>query len=213
MRKLMIAGALAITLGLAGAQQAKAQDMVGAKAGLVSANLDDSGADARTSFGFGAFARFPVGDAWTMQPEVLYMPKGFTTEQEGVDATWSLNYIQVPVLVQYHFPVEGSVAPRLFAGPALAVEAGCDISGSDGGTSASIACSDFDEFGLDLETKSFEYGLVFGGGIDFAAGSATVTLDGRYDMGLSDVLEAEGVSDGQNQAWAFFAGVGFPVGR
>lgn len=63
--------------------------------------------------------------------------------------------------------------------------------------------------GLDLEAKSVELALVFGGGLDIAAGSMTVTFDGRYGPGLTDILEIEG----NNRAWELFAEIGFPFGQ
>lgn len=213
MRKLVIAAALALAAGGAGAGEATAQQqLIGVKAGFVSANVDEDGADARTTFGFGGFVQLPVAQNLSLQPEVLYLGKGFASEADGVDATFELTYVQVPLLLQYHFPVEGSVSPRLFAGPAVAFELACDVSGSDGSTNVSLSCDDFADFGFDLDTKSADFGLTFGAGVDIAAGSATVTLDGRYDMGLSEIVEFEGVSGLKNRAWEFFAGVGLPFG-
>lgn len=214
MRNTMMAAALALAVGAVGAQEAAAQEtMLGVKAGFVSANVDEDGADARTSVGFGGFARFAVAPRLSVQPEALYLQKGFGDEAEGVDSTFELDYVQVPVLLQYHFPVDGNLSPRLFAGPALAFNLGCDVSGTDGSASVSLNCDDFAAFGLDLEARSVEFALVFGGGLDIAAGSMTVTFDGRYDLGLSDILEIEGTTGLKNRAWALFAGVGFPVGR
>ena len=200
--------ALAFAAGEATAQER----MVGVKAGYVSANVDEDGVDSRGALGFGAFYRAPLGTSVSVQPELLYMPKGFSMSEDGVDGTWKLNYLQLPVLFQYHFSTNGNLAPRIFAGPAFALEVGCEIEGEESGTSASIDCDEFSDFGLDLGAKSFEFGLVLGAGVDFAAGSMVVTLDGRYDMGLSDALEFEDVSGLKNRAWAFFGGVGFPVG-
>jgi hypothetical protein len=214
MRTTMMVAALALAVGAAGAREAVAQEnLLGVKAGFVSANVDEDGADARTSLGFGGFARFGLAPRLSVQPEALYVGKGFGDETDGIDATFELDYLQIPVLLQYHVPVEGDISPRLFAGPALAFNLGCDVSGGDGSTSVSLSCDAFSDFGVDLEARTVELALVFGGGVDIAAGSTTVTLDGRYDMGLSDVLEIEGVSGLKNRAWELFAGVGFPFGQ
>lgn len=205
--------ALALAVGGAGAHEAVAQEnMLGVKAGFVSANVDEAGFDARTSLGFGGFARFGVAPRLSVQPEALYLAKGFGDETDGIDATFELDYVQLPVLLLYHVPA-GGISPRLFAGPALAFNLGCDVSGSDGSAGVSFNCDEFSDLGFEFEAKTVEFALVLGGGVDIAAGSTTVTLDGRYDMGLSDVLEIEGLSGLRNRAWELFAGVGFPFGR
>lgn len=214
MRKHLFAGALALAVAGAGAGEAAAQQRtIGVKAGFVSANVDEEGADSRTSAGFGGFVQLPLAQNLSLQPEVLYLGKGFSGQADGIETTFELSYVEVPLLLQFHFPVEGGVSPRLFVGPAVAFEVGCDVSGSDGTTSVSLSCDEFDDFGFDLDTKSADFGLTFGAGLDVAAGSAIVTLDGRYDMGLSDILEFEGVSGVKNRAWGFFVGVGLPLGR
>jgi hypothetical protein len=186
------------------------QTLIGAKAGLVSANVDEDGVDARTGLGLGAFARFGLASTLSLQPEALYVGKGFSGNDGGFESTFKLDYLQVPVLLQVHVPVDGAVSPRLFAGPAIAFKLSCNAAGDDGGTSVEISCADFSDFGLDLDAKSTDFGLVFGAGADIDAGGVVVTLDGRYDLGLTDVLEFQGVSGLKNRAWELFAGVGLP---
>lgn len=213
MRTLAMVAALGLAVGTIGVQNLSAQEtQIGVKAGFVSANVDEDGADSRSSFAFGAFAQLPVAPNLSVQPELLYTGKGFAGEADGVDSEFQLSYLEIPVLVQYHFPVEGSVAPRLFAGPTVAFELGCDVEGTDGSVSASFSCDEFADFGLDLTTKSTDFGLAFGAGVGIESGAVTVTVDGRYVLGLTDIFEFEGVSALKNRAWELFLGAGFPVG-
>lgn len=213
MRTLAMVAALGLATGTIGVHHAAAQEtQIGVKAGFVSANVDEDGADSRSSFAFGAFAQLPVAPYLSVQPELLYTGKGFAGEADGVDSEFQLSYLEIPVLVQYHFPVEGNVAPRLFAGPMVALELGCDVEGTDGSVSASFSCDEFADFGVDLTTKSTDFGLAFGAGVGIESGAVTVTVDGRYVLGLTDIFEFEGVSALKNRAWEFFLGAGFPVG-
>lgn len=204
MRKFLVIAATMFAFGFAGAPQAAAQqNMFGVKGGFVAAEVsaDELDLDSRTGFGFGGFLQVMVGPNFSIQPEALYLAKGASDDNSEV----ALNYLQIPVLVQYHLPTPG-VSPRLFAGPSLAFEVSCDI--EDGSFSASC-----DEEGID--TKSADFGLVFGAGVDIPAGGVVVTLDGRYDMGVTDIGEdADGLADAEikNRAWELFAGVGFPFG-
>ncbi|MFW6089565.1 MAG: porin family protein [Gemmatimonadota bacterium] len=205
MRKFVALIATMFAFGLVGAQQAEAQqNMVGVKGGFIAAELSGDFADveSRTGFGFGGFLQVMVAPNFSIQPEALYLSKG--TSEEGGDGEVKVNYLQVPVLVQYHLPTPG-VSPRLFAGPSIAFETGCDF--EEDGVSASCE----DEL---ISMKSADFGLVFGAGVDIPAGGVVVTFDGRYDMGVTNLSdEAEAVDfELKNRAWEFFAGVGFPFG-
>lgn len=205
MRKFVALFAALFAFGFAGVQQAAAQqNMVGVKGGFMSSELsgDFTGLESRTGFGFGAFLQVMVAPSFSIQPEALYLSKG--ASEEGGDGEVKASYLQVPVLVQYHLPTPG-VSPRVFAGPSIAFETGCDVE-EDG---ASASCED-----VAINTKSADFGLVFGAGVDIPAGGVIVTLDGRYDMGVTNVSDEAEASDFEvkNRAWEFFAGVGFPFG-
>ena len=211
MMKRVVTLMAALVLGGAVVQDASAQqNLLGVKAGYVMADVsvDDFDTDSRSGIGFGAFLQVPIGGSLSVQPEALYLPKGFKTEDLGIEFEAKAAYLQVPILVQYHFQTGGNVAPRLFAGPSIAFELSCDIEATDGVVSAEDSC-DSEEF--EFSTKSADFGLVFGAGVDLPLGSMVLTLDGRYDLGVTNILD-EGEEEVQNRAWEFFAGLGFPMG-
>jgi hypothetical protein len=184
--------------------QLDAQTLIGAKAGINLANVSVSlgslsaSADSRTGFVGGAFAQFGLGSPLFLQPEVLYSSKGSEASDEIEDFTLSLDYLEVPILVGAAFPIENSaVKPMIFAGPSVGFLLSCDSDGSD--------CKD--------EAKSVDFGLVFGGGIQFALENLNLILDGRYNLGLTNIDDTgEADISLKNRAWQFMAGVGFPVG-
>jgi hypothetical protein len=203
MKTLRFGFALLIATAMFAPEQASAQTVIGAKAGLSIAKQSFSvdGAsvspDSRTSFVGGAFAQFGIGSPWFIQPEVLYSSKGFELESESL----SLNYVEVPILVGAAFPLSNSaLKPMVFAGPSIGFKLSCDAEGED--------CGDL--------YKSVDFGLVFGAGIQYALDNISLFLDGRYDMGLTNVLdditEIDVDVSVKNRAWQFMAGVGFPVG-
>ncbi|MBD2767972.1 PorT family protein [Hymenobacter sp. BT664] len=63
----------------------------------------------------GLFVNLPISAAFSIQPEVLYSMKGSQTDKDG-DAKIRLNYIDIPVMLQYN-------THRLFfeAGPQLGI--------------------------------------------------------------------------------------------
>lgn len=202
---------LALIVGLPAV--AGAQSLVGAKGGIVVANLHASaeqqieGNDWRTGAGFGVFFRAMVAPSVSVQPEVLYMTKGFKGNDTDIEGKLSLNYIQVPVLVQYHFMAGESFSPRIFAGPAIAFETSCKISGTDGSVDVEFDCED-----VDIATKSADLSAVFGVGADIPMGGFTITGDARYDLGLSNIDDSNSDGSVKNRSWGFFLGAAIPVG-
>jgi opacity protein-like surface antigen len=135
----------------------------------------------------------------------IYSQKGAEASEGGVTAAIELGYFEIPVLLRYAFPSGGAASFHLLGGPSVRFEVGCSISGSDGSTSASVDCSD-----AELDTKSFDFGLTGGLGLDFQASeSLIITVDGLYNLGLSNIAED---GDAKNRVFMLQAGVGFPLG-
>ena len=60
------------------------------------------------------------------------------------------------------------------------------------------------------EVKSFDFGVVFGGGLDFAAGSGSFVIDIRYTLGLTSVDDSGFDADLKNKV--FSASIGYALG-
>lgn len=148
----------------------------------------------------------PMGSL-TLQPELLYVQKGATTEVanpftgQTMEMTATLSYLELPVLAAYELPVDAPVSPYLFAGPApaLKLSEGVEVGGQS-------------EEQDDEEIASFDLGLVLGGGADYTVeGVGTLTFDLRYTMGLINVADSdvEGQQDLSAKNGAFSLMVGY----
>ncbi len=106
-------------------------------------------------------------------------------------------------------PVEESnITPRIFAGPALGLEVSCKVSGEEAGFSVEGDCEDFG-----AETKSIDFGVFFGAGIDIAVGNGDITLDALYNLGLTNINDVAGDPfDVTNRNIQVRAGYAFRVG-
>jgi len=200
---------MALPLALLIAAPLQAQTTLGVKGGISLSQTDIEDADfgSRTGFLGGAFARFGLGSSLALQPELLYVQKGATES----DATLKLDYFEIPVLLQYRFATPGSLTPVLYAGPYVAVETKCELSGSDGGATVSFACDSLEPLlGTDIDTKSLDFGAIVGGGLDFHLGSVIVGAEARYEFGFVDVNDTSDVSV-TNGGWAILGSVGFPL--
>jgi hypothetical protein len=212
MKTLRFGVALFLGFALFAPASASAQAVIGLKGGIGISDLsveNDDSFDSRTAFIGGGFATIGLGETFFLQPEVLYALKGASSDFEGVEATIALDYIEIPLLVGAQFGLGGSsVVPRVFAGPAVAFETGCKISGEDGFVSVELDCDE-----AEIQTKSVDFGLVFGAGLAIPLGGFELIIDGRYDLGLTNVNDSEFDDESvKNRAWQFMAGVGFPVG-
>ncbi|TFG62562.1 MAG: PorT family protein [Gemmatimonadales bacterium] len=209
---------LALAL-MSGAAQLPAQDItIGLKGGIIIADLaiDDAGVSeqtgTRTAFAIGPFVEFGISDLFSVQPEVLYTQKGTKDTEDGIDLTFKLNYIEVPVLLKARLSSAGStVLPSVYAGPVFAFESKCEVEGSDGGATVTVDCNDEELLGL--ETKSVDFGVALGAGISIPTGSVVIVGDVRYTLGLSDINDTAGFEelDVKNRTWAVLFGVGLPL--
>ena len=86
----------------------------------------------------------------------------------------NLSYIDIPVLVKIYPPLSLPVKINAFAGPyagfAIAAKAKIDDSKTD----------------IMDTLKTFDFGLVFGGGVDINS----FTVDARYALGLAKIAES-----------------------
>jgi len=189
---------------------ARAQDLsFGVKAGLGLAdftNVDETEIDEYggtlkieseriTGAALGGFVEYKINDNFLIQPEVLYTQKG--TEASFVyshpllpdDITdkckIKLTYIEIPVLAKYSISPGESVCPFIFGGPALGILVSVDSDKIDGET---VVEKD--------DCESIDIGLVFGGGVELESG---VSIDLRYDMGLTKVFDYEGEEETGNE--------------
>ena len=205
MRSGIVACAVAGLAIAAGAGMAAADDSrveFGLRAGLNlaslngdDASLDNISPDSRIGFSGGFFVGIRVTPNFLIQPEVLYTQKGAKYDVGGAEFTIKLDYVEVPVLFKGRFG-SGGVKPSVFAGPAV----GFKVSGK----------SAFDGEEEDLEeAKGTEFGIVFGAGLDLAAGSGAFTIDARYTLGLTTLDDSAVAADIKNGVWSFSLGYAF----
>jgi len=178
----------------------------GLKGGLTIAGLygGSSGSwDGRTGFGFGFLLRWWISDSFVIQPELLYNMKGAQYSEDYLGSplkiTMEMDYLELPILLKYYFPVDWELKPHIFAGPSLGFKINDDLKATYEGESVSIPDSVSD-------LKSYEAGLVFGFGLDYPLGPGEVNLDIRYSPSVTAVFNS---GDEKNSIWSFTLGYVF----
>ncbi|MBL7108046.1 MAG: PorT family protein [Candidatus Cloacimonetes bacterium] len=163
-------------------------------------DADWEGVDKKMRIGFaiGGFITYEINEMFALQPELYYSMQGAKYKSsEGEDGTliFKYNYIQVPILAKVNIPVEGSVAPNIFLGPAIGIKVSSKIWWEEEGEEEEEDAED---------VKSTDFGLVFGAGVEFGK----ITVDARYNLGLSTIAD-EGDADDKNSVISLMVGYSF----
>ena len=153
------------------------QASIGLKAGLNVANLKNSGFDMGSKLGLnaGLLAHIHLTPNLALQPEVMYSGQGAKYTVSGQEHELSLNYINIPLQLQYMF----DNGFRLQTGPQLGFLAGAKdrIGNSETGYFTS----------QDFKTVDVSWSA----GLSYLATSG-LGVDGRYNFGLSNINNAGG---------------------
>jgi hypothetical protein len=196
MKKFKIIGSLFIAailiVGTTTNSQAQVLPKFGIKGGLNYAtlnNVDD--VEYRPGLLIGGFAEFKVpASPMSVQPEVLYAQYG--SDIEGSDASFRLNYIQVPVLMKFGFE-SPAATPNVYFGPYANFLLNSDIANDDV------------SFNLEDNTKNSTFGVIIGAGIDVSKFQFGV----RYTAGLTNVADDNFSDEAKNGAFGITVGVSF----
>jgi hypothetical protein len=172
MKKLMLGLAIASSSLAFAQEKAKASTSpirFGIKAGLNVASINDDEFKGKAGIYGGFFANIPVASSFSVQPEVLYNGVGAKFESVS-DARLNLDYISVPVMLQYN------ILPELYleAGPQFSFAISQKVKG-DGGS-----------VDVDSLFKGFDFGIGLGAGYYFAQGFGVTA---RFVAGVTDIAD------------------------
>jgi hypothetical protein len=148
----------------------------------------------------GIFFGFGMGPI-SIQPEVLYVRIGARMEEGSDWLEERFDCIQVPLLLKVNV-MPGPVSPMIYGGPYGAYRLTAKEVENIGGVS--------DSYDIKDQTVSFDYGIVFGGGIDFNLAAIKLTAEARYNLGLANLAkDPEPGFSVKNRTLMFLVGIGF----
>lgn len=194
-----------------------AQIDLGARAGinLANQNFDAEGdefePDSRLGLQFAATLGIPLGESGLrLQPELSFIQKGYMLEFEFLGQTieedFIVNYLEVPIMLQYVFGEEDGFFGFAQAGPSV----GYAMSGK------SKSGDDEEDFDFDeAQYERLEFGAQFGIGIGTQAGPGQIYLDARYLLGLTNLNGDEDFDDIDvtNNGIGISVGYRVPIGQ
>jgi hypothetical protein len=143
----------------------------------------------KTGFSFGGFFGMDLHRYFRLQLDGQFVQKGAKFSEGGEEVKAKVSYFEFLLPLTLTIPTEGTVTPRLYAGPALGFESSCKLSGEEGGVSVDVDCST-----AGVQSKSTDFGIFFGGGLDLAAGPGEIMFDVLYNLGLSNVNDTPGAT-------------------
>lgn len=152
------------------------------KAGLGTSHPD------RTSFGAGLTYRRPLNTAIAVQPDLLWINKGFNRRSQP---TRELGYVEIPVLL--HISTLGDpksrVSPTFSIGPTLSFLAHCNIAGWNGSSKSACDQKSTPTYSEDLRVPRFDAGLMGGIGLEARSRDGTIFgVEGRMERGFVDII-------------------------
>jgi hypothetical protein len=176
------------------AAQAQSRAQLGVRTGgaLVTLLTDDEtrGISRRPALRAGIFLRYPVGDRWALQPELVYAQKGGARRNPGPlgapAGAFRLHYLELPLLARVEVDGEGPLRIALLAGPAFGLNVGARFApyadawgqGSDGSSRT-----------RDVNVTQTEWSGVIGSEFAYQlSGGGTVVLHLRYHVGVTDII-------------------------
>ena len=166
---------VAIMLTIASFAQSEAK--FGLKGGLNIASIDNSegssGYDTRLGLNIGALAHIHINPQWAIQPELVFSSQGTKYTISNGTHQLALNYINIPVQLQYMF----DNGFRIQTGPQLGLLV--NVSDKKNGTETGFFTKD--DFKSTDISWSFGLGYLTYSGLGF---------DARYNLGLSNINDA-----------------------
>ena len=157
---------------------AQAQARVGVISGISRATFTGGGARGitwRTALILGGVVDVPLGEGFSVRPELQFATKGSRGRAGSADAAMKLSYLQLPVLLQLLTGSDVLLRPRLFGGVSLGMLLSC--------RRKEVNCDD----DPGLVTHDFDSGLLVGGEVEVLG----VGLGVRYEAGLGSVTAVQ----------------------
>jgi len=166
----------------------------GLKAGFNLSRVSSDYAEFKAGFNGGAFVNIPVSSKFSVQPEVIYNGLGaqhytyyyysdyYAYYVDYTDARLNLDYISVPVMLQYN------ILPELYveAGPQFGFLVGTHVRVN--GESVKVK----------KDYEGFDFGIGLGVGYYF---TPNIGITGRYTAGITDILKNNPGSSVSNNAF------------
>ncbi len=204
---------------------ANAQHRVGVIGGLNIANVKDTDLDPgealnnRRLLGVGGVFDFALSNNAALRLEPMFLKKGTTLQIsdsfDTVDFNFGFSYLEIPVFLKLDLG-SSTFRPYVMAGPTIGFLLNSKLQIEINGT-------EVDKPDIDSVIEGIDFALNFGAGISFEMGAKSFFVEGRYALGLKDIVDdgtiqflgETGEIEGnvKTKGIQFMAGITFSLGR
>ncbi len=134
----------------------------------------------RSVYGFGGIIGYKLNSNLSVQIEPMYLQKGGIAnvlEDQNVKMNMKFTSFELPLLLKVSFGQ--NIQPYILTGTSFGI-----ITSSE----SELSMGDLN-FNVDIEniTKDFEIGLIWGAGVSYFIGGASVFLESTYSVGLTNL--------------------------
>jgi outer membrane immunogenic protein len=149
----------------------------------------------------GVYLLAPISGDLSFRPELLFSLKGGRTQTATALLDIELAYLEMPLLARFGFG-RGRVRPLIFGGPAPAFQIGCDVQFIASAQAGRSTCGE----GSLSVFRTFDVGVVAGGGVEVRWPQSSLALEARYTAGLRSIIDA---SEVRNRAYGLVLALTF----
>lgn len=138
---------------------------------------------------FGVTYRQHLASWVVLQPELLFVQRGWAEQSRP---TLSLTYLELPMLLRLGAlsSTGWPVRPTFTLGGALSVLESCSLTNLDAAHAVGSGCDQriVSPFSEDYGIRRIDVGVILGVGSEVrVAGGTIIGLEGRYELGLTDI--------------------------
>lgn len=185
--------------------EARSQSLaIGIEGGVNIANVSATptfASNTRTGIIIGALLDVGFTPTIGLTTGLRYNMKGYSVTQGTQSVTVKLSYLEFPALLKVKFPLT-EVKPYLIGGPVLGIQVAATQDFTDGTQTTNSDISSLIE--------SIDFGLLFGGGIDFRVGpKAAIFVQPAYAFSLSNIIKNSTTQTTKNNGFQITGGVKF----
>ena len=204
MKRMILAATMIVVMMGASAQSRVKGWSIQPKMGFNIATMTESdGADPRFGLVAGAEAEYQVADRISLSGGLLYSQQGVKESSNGVKATIKMDYLNIPLLVNFHvvkgLSLKAGLQPGILLNDKVEVKAN--------GVTAEVGLEEsFRAGGVDADVKSFVLSVPLGASYEFS----NVVLDARYNLGITKAVSA-GSESTKHNVFQFTVGYKFSL--
>jgi hypothetical protein len=164
----------------------------------------------QTSLSTALFVNRRLSERFGFQPELAHLQKTGISVVGSSTLTLAVDYLEMPLLLQFRLPRVAGVMPFVLAGPNAALSLSCTLKFVGGGLSTSNSCN---SGGGTVRARTFDFGGTVGAGFSWSSGVATFGLEGRASAGVRSLVAPVDATNSRSFGWSVLASISTPINQ